>query len=288
MDGLKSSNLSESGGSSTLQGMERRFSDLILPEGVMGSELLSRLAEVERQLSLIRATGHDIAVNAQTHPARTVSVDDHATPNSAELQNVLEADGQTFVGELSMSHGLRDSTGEGRQPAPNASPSNFPDVSPGTSLPRRPDSLLADRGGVRKVRGWLESILDSHGIVANEKEWRVYLQLFLDEIHILYPILHPPTLWEMFEEVWENSVLWPMANAAEREHKRLSVALVCFCLALGRCTVSTRMVDASGVYSSGWSLYSVGMRLMQDVIEMSNSAAKSLLALQIIVLRVSG
>jgi hypothetical protein len=113
------------------------------------------------------------------------------------------------------------------------------------------------------------------------------LNIFLEEVHILYPILHPPTLWDIFDGMWENSVLWNMTNPAEREHKRLSVALVCFCLALGRCSVPTRMTDASGVRSAGWSLYSVGVSLMQDAMGLSNTAAKSLLTLQLLLLRVS-
>lgn len=77
-----------------------------------------------------------------------------------------------------------------------------------------------------------------------------------------------------------------MADSTEGEEKRLSVALVCFCLALGRCCVSTRMRDATGVHSSGWSICSVGMDLMQDSDRISKTGATSLLGMQILVLRV--
>ncbi|KAH8688468.1 fungal-specific transcription factor domain-containing protein [Ilyonectria robusta] len=228
---------------------------------VSNHELLSRLVEVERRLNVM-----------QNFP----------TPRSTELENVLEADGQTFAGEISMSPAFQD-VDEGLGHAVNSTSKSIPKIPSGQSFSNPATS--GDKGS-RKVRGWLESVLNQHGVVANEEEWRRYLAIFMDEIHILYPILHRPTVWETFNELWEYSALWSMSNSADREQKRMSVALICFCLALGRCSVSTRMTDANGVHSAGWSLYSVGLALMQDTMEMSNNAAKSLVTMQILLLRV--
>lgn len=216
------------------------------------------------------------------HPHGTISGDDHLTPTSTELQKVLEADGQTFAGELSMSPAFKG-LDESQDHVNGTSTKLLSEFASGPALQH---SESSGNRADRKVRGWLESVLDRHDVVADEEEWRRYMRIFLDEIHILYPILHPPTVWEIFNELWEYSALWSMANSAEREHKRMSVALVCFCLALGRCSVSTRMTDADGAHSAGWSLYSVGMSLMQDTMEMSNTAATSLLTLQILLIRV--
>lgn len=225
----------------------------------------------------------------QSHPHASIAAVDHGSPDSVELQNVLEADGQSFAGELSMSPAFQemnddlDRTGiNGASAAAKLSPA----LPRGCSLQK--GSLMSSCGDQqpRKVRGWLEAVLVHHGVNADEADWRRYLQVFFDEVHVLYPFLHTPTVWEIFNELWEYSALWAMTNAAEREHNRMTAAVVCFCLALGRCSVSSRMADASGVHSSGWSLYSVGMSLMQDAVEMNNTTAKSLVAMQIIMLRV--
>ncbi|KAH7133763.1 fungal-specific transcription factor domain-containing protein [Dactylonectria macrodidyma] len=259
-------------------GSEADMSSFTTGNNVSNHELLSRLVEVERRLNVMQSPIQDAAkYRAPHHPHAHGGMpgEDFPTPKSTELDSVLEVDGQTFAGEISMSPAFQD-VDEGPV---NAASKSLPNI------PAGPPAAPGDKGS-RKVRGWLESVLNQHGVVANEEEWRRYLAIFMDEIHILYPILHRPTVWATFDELWEYSALWSMSNSADREQKRMSVALVCFCLALGRCSVSTRMTDANGVHSAGWSLYSVGLALMQDTMEMSNAAAKSLVTLQILVLRV--
>ncbi|KAH7022046.1 fungal-specific transcription factor domain-containing protein [Ilyonectria destructans] len=266
-------------------GSEADSSSLNTGSNVSNHELLSRLVEVERRLNVMQSpiqdsTKYQPPLHSHAHGGLTG--EDFPTPRSTELENVLEVDGQTFAGEISMSPAFQD-VDEGLSRAVNPTSKSIPNIPPGQSLSNPARS--GDKGS-RKVRGWLESVLNQHGVVANEEEWRRYLAIFIDEIHILYPILHRPTVWETFNELWEYSALWSMSNSADREQKRMSVALICFCLALGRCSVSTRMTDANGVHSAGWSLYSVGLALMQDTMEMSNTAAKSLVTLQILLLRV--
>lgn len=206
-------------------------------------------------------------------------MEENETSPPTDLQSVLESDGQTFAGEISIKRGLQDMDDK-FDDIGHRMLAEYPSGSP-----LRNTNSLGD-ASTRKVRAWLETILDHHGIVADDAEWRRYMHVYFEEIHVLYPFLHPPSVWETFNELWEYSALWPLANSAEREQKRLSVALVCFCLALGRCTVSSRVTDASGMHSSGWAFYSVGMSLLQDAAEMNNNTAKSLLAIQTLLIRV--
>ncbi|KAK2675169.1 hypothetical protein RAB80_010153 [Fusarium oxysporum f. sp. vasinfectum] len=108
----------------------------------------------------------------------------------------------------------------------------------------------------------------------------------MDEAHPMYPIVHPPAVWDIFNEMWQYPALGPSANSTEREQSRVSLALVCFCLALGRCSFSTRVNGPSGVDFSGWSLHNVGMSLLGDLLETSNTAIKSLLMLQVLMVRI--
>lgn len=248
-------------------------------------ELAARVAQLERRFNLMQqSAGSPIELTAdrprrESRPLGPVHENESQSPASTQLQRVLEPDGQSFMGELSMTSALVEVDGS----LSEESTENI--IKLAVDLPR--DKPPGNNKSGRKVRGWLESILERYGIVADEDEWRRYMELFFEEIHVLYPVLHPPSVWETFNGLWEYGALWPMADSIEREEKRLSVALVCFCLALGRCCVSTRMTDATGVHSSGWSLCSVGMSLMQESERISKTGATSLVELQILVLRVS-
>ncbi|KAH6995541.1 fungal-specific transcription factor domain-containing protein, partial [Ilyonectria sp. MPI-CAGE-AT-0026] len=238
----------------------------------MSHEVLGRLAEVERHLQLIRASvPYSVMQRNQRCPPTRTSVDGQPKSASVELLSALETDGQTFAGELSMTPALgeEDETSDCTNTASSGMLPEYP--SPGSSL-HHPTT--------RRVSGWLESILAQHGVVADEQQWRYDLQYFMDEVHPFYACLHSPKVWETFNDMWEYSTPWSLTDAAGRERKRLSLALVFFCLALGRCSVSLTTADASAVYSSGWSLYSVGMTLLQGGMETSSAATKSLPMLQ--------
>lgn len=248
-------------------------------------ELAARVAQLERRLNMMQqSTASPIEFTQGRNRRESGHIgpgneNDSQSPASTQLQRVLEPDGQSFMGELSMTSALVEVDGSlSEESADNI-------IKVAIDLPR--DRPSGNNKSSRKVRGWLENILERYGVVADEDEWRRYMELFFEEIHVLYPVLHPPSVWETFNGLWEYGALWSMADSTEREEKRLSVALVCFCLALGRCCVSTRMTDATGVHSSGWSICSVGMELMQDSERISKTGATSLLGLQILVLRVS-
>ncbi|KAM5374702.1 hypothetical protein ACJZ2D_006346 [Fusarium nematophilum] len=240
--------------------------------------VLARLAEVERQLQMMRAsTPYPAVERGQRGPPRHVSADGQPKRPSAELQNTLETDGQTFAGELSMTPAMEDEYEPLDRTNTTSSGMLLEYPSPGSSL-HHPTT--------RRVGSWLEGILAQHGVAADEQQWRCDLQTFLDEVHPFYACLHPPKVWETFNDIWEYSALWSVTDAAGREHKRISLALVFFCLAVGRCSMSSNMPDENGVYSSGWSLYSVGMTLLQGRMETGGMTTKSLLMLQTLLVRV--
>ncbi|EEY23064.1 conserved hypothetical protein [Verticillium alfalfae VaMs.102] len=170
-------------------------------------ELLARLAEVEHRLNMIPTSNFDA---------------------------MLYKNGQTFAGEISMSPGLQGMDDDMDRMAADSSGmmAEYPSRSPNPAGDSSP----------RKVRAWLEAILDQHGVVADEEAWRRYLHIFLEEIHILYPILHAPTLWETFNEMWEYSALWPLTSSAEREQKRMAVALVIYLFRLDATQRATRLL----------------------------------------------
>ncbi|KAG7116680.1 putative transcriptional regulatory protein C3C7.04 like [Verticillium longisporum] len=184
-------------------------------------ELLARLAEVEHRLNMIPTANFDaLLYKSQPHHTKGHSTagEDHQISSTTDLSNVMESDGQTFAGEISMSPGLQGMDDDMDRMAGDSSGmmAEYPSRSPNPAGDSSP----------RKIRAWLETILDQHGVVADEEAWRRYLHVFLEEIHILYPILHAPTLWETFNEMWEYSALWPLTSSAEREQKRMAVALV--------------------------------------------------------------
>lgn len=223
--------------------------------------------------------GHESSVERRKSLAhRRMSNEEHPSPVSVEFQEALEKDGFTFAGELS--NPILGEDTEDEDPRAPGSTNKPPSAS---SIPGK---VLPSQEGARKIRGWLEELLEQHGVTADEQQWQRDLDAFMDEIHPLYAFLHPSSVRETFNDLWNYSPFWFLTDPAQREQKQTSVAIVFFCLALGRCSAFSRMTDSSGVYSSGWSLYSVGTSLFKDTTQMS-SATTDTDTLQALVLRVS-
>lgn len=252
------------------------------PNSSINREILARLASAERQLRMLSHEEIDIDTRNshgfQRRRLSTVESNEQGKPTTTDFHNALELEGQTFAGELSIAPALgqdnHDDSGQHGE-----------ESSPGSSI--RPLDPALSESGSRQIRGWLEKIFTQHGVVADEQQLRHDLQVYMEEVHPLYAFLHPPTVWETFYEMWEYSALWSMTDSTERREKHISVAIVCFCIALGRCSVASRMSDESGVYSSGFGMYSIGMTLLQNVMDMGNVTTKSLPTLQVLILRVS-
>ncbi|KAM0189101.1 hypothetical protein ACHAPI_010246 [Fusarium lateritium] len=240
------------------------------------SQTTVRLEAVERHLRLMRPPTPDQPRPTQNH----ASVEGQLQPSAAKLQSALETDGQTFAGEITMTPGFEDENDGLDQNGSISSAIRADYSSPASSL-HPPATTPSDVTGRKSA--WFERILARHGVVTDQQQCSYHLQVYMDEVHPMYPVVHPPAVWDIFNEMWQYTA---SAESAPREQMRVSVALVCFCLALGRCSMSARMSDPSGVESSGWSLYNVGMSLLGDLLETSNTAIKSLLMLQALMVRI--
>ncbi|KAF5581445.1 transcriptional regulatory [Fusarium pseudoanthophilum] len=244
-------------------------------------EVLVRLEAVERHLRLMRPPTPDLSRPAHDY----TSVEDQLKPSAAKLQSALETEGQTFAGEMTITPTLEDENDFMDYQSSPSSAMRIDNTSPASSLlPSATATSPNDTTG--RKGGWFERILTRHGVMTDEKQCRYHLQVFMDEVHPMYPVVHPPAVWDIFNEMWQHPAISSSVESAQSEQLRVSVALVCFCLALGRCSMSARMSDRTGVESSGWSLYSVGMSLLGDLLETSNTAIKSLLMLQVLTVRI--
>ncbi|KAI8652908.1 Zn(2)-C6 fungal-type domain-containing protein [Fusarium keratoplasticum] len=212
----------------------------------ISSEILARLDAVERHLRLMRPPGSDSTIPPLNH----ISPDEQLKHSPAKLQSALEADGQTFAGEITMNPAFEDDNETLDHNSVVSSGLRLEHSSPASSL--HPPATSPGELGVRKGRWWFDSILAQHGVNIDENQSRYYLQVYLDEIHPMYPFIHPPAIWETFNEMWQYSTPWPTAESAEGEHMRVSMAL----------------------------------SLLQDLLETSNTATKSLLMLQVLIVRV--
>ncbi|CVK96222.1 uncharacterized protein FMAN_14064 [Fusarium mangiferae] len=244
-------------------------------------EVLVRLEAVERHLRLMRPPTPDLSRSTHDY----ASVEDQLKPSAAKLQSALETEGQTFAGEMTMTPTLEDENDPMDYQSSVSSAMRIDNASPASSL-LPPATATSPNNTTGRKGGWFERILTRHGVMTDEKQCRYHLQVFMDEVHPMYPVVHPPAVWDIFNEMWQHPAISSSVESAQSEQLRVSVALVCFCLALGRCSMSARMSDRSGVESSGWSLYSVGMSLLGDLLETSNTAIKSLLMLQVLIVRI--
>jgi hypothetical protein len=245
-------------------------------------QMQDRLAHIEHQLKLLEyaALGKsEIAINRGSINTVASIRKNLSTDLAAGLQDILETEGQSFGGEIGI---ISDFEGiEARLDLSIHVPDElFWEISPLTSFQDIPAATIKSRS----LRGWLERIFHHYGVSVEETKWRRYLQVYFDEIHILYPFLHQPSVWRTFNEMWEYSALWPLSSSDERRSKLKEVAIVGLCMCLGRCTDLTRASDE--VQAAGWPLYCAALSISQDASTGSNTIHKSLADLQIMFLRV--
>lgn len=129
------------------------------------------------------------------------------------------------------------------------------------------------------------SILKMFDIEPERSSWDEYLDTFLSEIHVLYPMLHPPTLREYYTNMWDQ-YLHPQPSALGYDTGRFTVAQVWICLAIGRCTQSPRIHGEDCRHSAGWSLYDAAMHLIGDLFSSFQETSNPVLVLQTLLLMV--
>lgn len=245
-------------------------------------QIQDRLANIEHQLKLLEYAAlekSELSINCGPLNSVTSIRKDLSADLATGLQDILETDGQSFGGELGI---LSDFEGiETRLDLSLKIPDElFWEVSPLTSIQDIPDVTI----GSRSLRGWLERVFRHYGVSIEEIQWRRYLKVYFEEVYILYPFLHQPSVWKTFNEMWEYTALWPLSSIDERQKKLKEVAIVGLCMCLGRCTDLTRASDE--VQAAGWPMYCAALKILQDASTGSNMAKNSLEDLQIMFLRV--
>ncbi|KAL3474865.1 fungal-specific transcription factor domain-containing protein [Aspergillus californicus] len=227
-------------------------------------ELSSRLGQVERNVSLILST---------LLPGRQVSPDN---PES-ELPTPVHQTGRrphlpTFSGETSVRHILN-------QVADNLDSISERNAEGGStrSTPSPGIPGLDCDNDIRKI-------LRNHDIELDRSQWDGLLTIFCDEIHVLYPFLHLPTLRNHLERCSEPTK--PTSTSKSLNQRRIAGAQILLCLAIGKCTASPRLDSEEGRHSAGWSFYVAAMDLFGDLSACFDGCFDQILVLQTLALAV--
>lgn len=186
----------------------------------------------------------------------------------------------TFSGETSIFHTLDQVEAHlnigARQDANSAASQTTK-----TSLPSSPVShgnAIEDREKI-----YIKKVLSEFDIEPDRRCWDEFLETFCHEIHILYPMLHLPTLRSTYIDMWSRYI------SQEREIRcddRFAIAQVWICLAIGRCTQSPRIHGEDGRHSAGWSLYDAALQLTGELFSSFHECSSHILVLQTLVLAV--
>ncbi|EKG16043.1 Transcription factor fungi [Macrophomina phaseolina MS6] len=132
--------------------------------------------------------------------------------------------------------------------------------------------------------GFIRQVLLSNEIAVDRARWDNSMDIFFEEVHILYPMLHVPDVKAFYAQMWEDWFLLPPGPASYRY--RVRVAQVFLCLATGTCTGSTRVSVEDGKHAAGWSLYRAAMEMIGDLFEIceSDSPMEALQTLALLVI----
>ncbi|KAJ5263215.1 hypothetical protein N7478_010820 [Penicillium angulare] len=128
--------------------------------------------------------------------------------------------------------------------------------------------------------------LKANGLVPDRKQWDGLLTTFCDEVHILVPFLHLPSVWKLYGEIWETSFTGKSSKQDQSGLRRVQTAYILLCLANGRCVESSRFEDGEGQYSAGWSLYNAARDIFGDLLNGFRLCIDQILILQTYLLMV--
>lgn len=148
-------------------------------------------------------------------------------------------------------------------------------------LPPSPVSHQDDVSGGREKFS-IREVLSKFDIEPDRPRWDEYLDTFCEEIHILYPMVHLPTLRLNYLGMWNQYLL--SDHELSRDNYRFTIAQLWICLAIGRCTQSPRLYGEDGRHSAGWSFYDAAMHLFGDLLTSFQECSSPILVLQTLVL----
>lgn len=252
-------------------------------------ELASRLDRIENQLSLLVSSISRGLDGLNGHASEVVSPHGHR-PNharslgSSSIKSPPKSSVPMFSGETSIAHTLDqvedhlahiggvDGTRHSAATSQTAK----------TSLPPSPVPHRAD-GDVQHEQIYIRQVLNDFDIEPDTRCWDEFLDTFCEEVHILYPMLHIPTLRQNYTDMWDKHLLSPECELG-RDDSRFTIAQAWICLAIGRCTQSARIHGEDGRHSAGWSLYDAAMHLIGDLLSSFRECSSPKLILQTLVL----
>ncbi|ODM17062.1 hypothetical protein SI65_07461 [Aspergillus cristatus] len=252
-------------------------------------ELAVRLDRIENQLSsLVSSISRGLGgLNGST--SEPLSPQDHRTNHgprslgSSSIKSPPKSSVPMFSGETSIAHTLDQVENhlahiggdENRHSAATSQTAK-------TSFPPSP----IPRGEVddeNHEQIYIRQVLNDFDIEPDRQCWDEFLDTFCEEVHILYPMLHLPTLRLTYTNMWGKHLLSPECELG-RDDSRFSIAQTWICLAIGRCTQSARIHGEDGRHSAGWSLYDAAMHLIGDLLSSFQECSSPKLILQTLVL----
>lgn len=253
-------------------------------QGVDTHELLNRIMNVEWQLNSVLSKEKGDATHAYKSPDQStdVAITDRGSSESGDM-SIEQLRKPPIFNEPKRTEELLDDVGLHSQ---RSSPVSSPASSPAPLMPKSYSTLNAN--SKKDSRLWLRKILFSFDIVPEKKQWRKYLELYFDELHVLFPFVHPPTVWDTFKYIWERSLLVSPSDFSDvSKESRGSVVVLFLCLASGRCAGSSRVDGPDGRHSAGWSLYSVARHLLRESPDLTQDHPSSPVITQALTLMVS-
>lgn len=252
-------------------------------------ELAVRLDRIENQLSSLVSSISRGLGGLDGSTSEPVSPQDHRTnhgPRSLGFSSIKSTPNNSvpmFSGETSIAHTLDQVENHlahigGDENRHSAATSQIAK----TSLPPSP----IPRGEVddeNHEQIYIRQVLNDFDIEPDRQCWDEFLDTFCEEVHILYPMLHLPTLRLTYIKMWGKHLLSPECELGH-DDSRFSIAQVWICLAIGRCTQSARIHGEDGRHSAGWSLYDAAMHLIGDLLSSFRECSSPKLILQTLVL----
>lgn len=201
-------------------------------------------------------------------------------PVNSDISDVVRSQVPAFSGESSITHTLDQIEGYLERTDVTYGNAERPmscQVS-GTSL-TAPSSPL---GGFRETREAVDirKVLNAYGIDPRKEEWDGYMHTFCDEVHILYPFLHIPSLWANYANMWNSGFSSTEHEFQRSKDYRMMVAQVWVCIALGRCTESPRVSSEEGKHSAGWSIFEAATDLIGDLVGCFRACSRPTIILQ--------
>lgn len=189
---------------------------------------------------------------------------------------------QTFVGEMSAFHSLHSRNLEPNQPR------QVPQLhSPASSHASIPSDTWHTKSGEIRCQEYLNDLLDEHQVRLDRAEFDVVLQKYLEQVHILNPLLDVQWLEAIYEDLWHQSFRLPLAELANNYSRRLSVAIVFLCLGSGACQESSSMDPKYNCHTAGYNLYNIALQLLRPLLDPTQDHPVLLQSLQALALTVS-